>query len=122
MTELYWYKCKGGIWCELQKLDLTHKHLQDMKGVYVMWVEKGANKSVIKVGNGSIATELEKSKRELAIMAFFSHGLKVSWAEVSSLKMKNIHRYLVNKLEPKITENTPDSTPVECNLPWEAIE
>ena len=120
MIELEWTKCKGGIWCELNKLDLDHKLLQGLHGVYVLWSGRG-DRSILRVGSGKIADELKKNMRELAVIAFFSHGVFVSWAETPLLKTKSIQSYLAMRLNPKIDDGQSNATPIDCNLPWDPV-
>lgn len=116
---LEWAKCTGDVWCLLEKLDLEHKNLKGVDGVYIMWAEEGGAISVIKVGYGNIVKELQKNKQDRAIIPFFAKKLKISWAEAPILKRKGIIAYLHKKCHPKITDEVPNVTPIEVNLPWE---
>lgn len=116
-----WYRCKGGVWCNLFKLDLNHKYLEDMWGVFIIWTGEEEAR-VLKVGAGDIQKELITIKRDIAIKAFSNHGLYVSWAEVSSLKRNGIQAYLFNKLNPIMQDRVSKTIPISINLPWESFE
>lgn len=117
-----WYKCKGGVWCELFKVDLHHKYLEDSDGVFIIWTGDVKNPSILKVGSGSIPKKLSAIKKELAIQAFKHLGLYVAWTEVSSIKQKGIELYLINELNPKMQDSIPKAIPIKINLPWEAVD
>lgn len=117
--ELQWYKCQGGVWCELNKIDLSSNALKELTGVYILWTGQISSKrTIIKVGSGKITDELLKNKRDLAMMAFFHLGLYVTWAEVPALKRRNVQYYLTSVLQPKFEEKVPDLNPIQVNLPW----
>lgn len=117
--ELEWFKCKGNVWCELKKIDLNHKYLSGIKGVYVIWYGE-KNRTVLRVGSGNIQTSLIGNRNDIAVMAFASKKVFVSWAEVSMLSRSNVHAYLAQKLNPKFKDDYPDKSPTEVNLPWDA--
>jgi hypothetical protein len=118
LIDIHWFKCKGGVWCELTKLDLEHKSLRGMDGVFILWHGPTSAPSIIRIGSGNISTELKKLKRDLSIIAFFHLGLNVTWAELPLSKAKGVHNFLVNSLHPRIDEETPQIAPVEAPLPW----
>lgn len=114
---LQWYKCKGGVWCDLFQLDLEHEYLQGIEGVYVIWSGID-NKSTLKIGSGMIAQKLMKETQDLAVQAFSHLGVYVSWAEVSSFKRDGYMVYLFNELNPKLPVQVPTAIPFKINLPW----
>ncbi len=121
MIDIHWFKCKGGVWCELTKLDLEHKSLKGMDGVFVLWYGGTAAPNVVRVGSGNISSELTKLKRDLSMIAFFHLGLNVTWAELPLSRAKGVHKFLVDTLKPRIDENTPNVSPVEAELPWATV-
>ena len=114
---LDWYKCSGDVWCELNRVDLNHKYIQNTAGVYVIW--EGKDNSVIKVGHGKIGDELQNEVKDKAILAFSNLILFVSWAEVSMINRKGVYTYLSNALHPKISESDLKGSGIEVNFPWE---
>jgi hypothetical protein len=117
---LEWYKCRGGVWCELNKIDLDHKYIRKLEGVYVIWSGRQERK-ILRVGSGNIRSELTNNKKDLSILAFFHLGVYVSWAEVDS-KENNIVTYLTTKLGPTIEVKLPNAQPISVNLPWDVID
>ena len=115
-----WYKCRGGVWCELFKLDLTHKYLDTNDCVYVIWSGM-TTRNILKVGSGNIKNEFAKQKKELAIMAFQHHGVYVAWAEVPSGRKNGIEHYLYEKLSPKLPSSAPKGLKTKVNLPWDVV-
>jgi hypothetical protein len=116
--EVEWYKCQGNIWCELNKVDIYHKFLDGLSGIYIIWYGGKEDRTVLRIGLGNIRQELESNKNDIAIQAFSKYNLQVSWAEVPLLKKKNILVWLNQKLNPKFKDNLPSAKPVETNLPW----
>jgi hypothetical protein len=114
-----WYKCQGGIWCELNKVDTEHSILSNVTGVYVIW-SGTKERVIIKVGYGKISDELEINKSDFAVQAFASKGLYVSWAEVPLLKRKGVSSYLILTLNPKFVDIEVKSSEVPVNLPWDS--
>jgi len=117
---LEWYRCKGGGWCELERLDLDHPAVRTSRGVYILWIDDDNNRKIIRVGYGKIYDEILKLQNELVIKAFASHGLKISWADVSPVRMPGILVYLIDTLNPMILgEKPPRAIPIKENLPWD---
>lgn len=112
-----WFKCKGDVWCDLFKLDLSHS-LLDVGGVFIIFGGNGTD-DIIFVGHGNVKTELNRLSKDPAIAAFQSHGCFVTWAKVSMLTQSGVEFYLINKLKPKLNTKTSKSIPVSVNLPWE---
>ncbi len=119
MIEVYWYKCKGNIWCELNKIDYKHKNLNGISGAYVLWYDM-QTRVIIKVGYGIISEEIEKDINDLAIQAFAKYKPKITWCELFDDEIAPAINYLIMKLNPKIKPNTiPNGKPEEINLPWD---
>ena len=122
MYELDWFFCNGDVWCDLNRVDLSHKYIKSLQGVYLIWYEK-PELTIVAVGYGKIAIELQDKIDDLAVQAFQKYDLKVSWAEVSSRKRKDIYAYLVDRFNPKIVlESVQKGKPVECETPWDMLE
>ena len=115
---LKWFKCKGQVWCDLFKLDLSHEFIKKSEGVYVIWIGELPRK-VLRVGGGKIARELGKLRNEITIKAFASHGVKVTWADVSALQRYGVLVYLNEELVPSMQKEFPSGIPIKVNLPWD---
>ena len=115
--ELDWYQCKGGVWCELNKLDISHPYLKGLKGVFVIWYEVGT-KTVVQIGSGDIQKGLIQARDSLAIQAFAKYRLFATWAELPSSKVDAVHGYLSRILKPTISASNVSSKSIEVDLPW----
>ena len=115
--ELVWFKCKGRVWCELNKVDADHPNLEGVKGVYIIWRGEKEH-SVLRINHGTIVKEIMKNKKDHAIIAFSRFGVYVTWAAVPEEYIKNVHSYLDKILNPIIKDEAPNSMPLEVNLPW----
>ena len=115
--EVDWYHCKGGFWCELNKIDLNHPHLDDISGVYIIWCGT-SERSVLRIGAGNIRAELYKNRFDIAIQAFTRLGIYVTWAEVPPDKRNGVEYYLIKELIPKFTKLPAKQGAVKVNLPW----
>lgn len=114
-----WYKCKGGIWCDLYKLDIEHDYLKKLDGVFVIWAGDIKDHKVINVGSGNIRSKLMTAKSDKAIQAFTNVGVFVSWTEVGAFKRAGVELYLINSLKPLIVYSTPKGIPIKTPFPWE---
>ncbi len=119
--ELEWIKCRGGEWCELNRLDLSHKNLKNIDGVFILWYGKD-DRTILRTGNGRIATLLLENREDIAIQAFSKYGLYVTWALVPMFKRKGVEIYLSKTLNPKIKDDLPKGRPVKVNLPWDEVK
>ena len=118
--DVEWYKCAGNVWCELNKLDLSHRYVKNIKGVYIIWYEM-QEIVVVRTGFGYIGDELEESRSGLEVQAFAKYKLKVSWTDIPKNSWQGVFNYLTEKLKPKLASDEVDNTtPVEINLPWES--
>ena len=120
---LEWTKCKGGVWCPLNTVNLNHLHFDDMEGVYIIWHEGGlpamervGGQVTVRVGQGVIRDRLQ-AHREDKVQAYSHLGLLVTWASVPEKYRDGVEAYLAQRLEPKIGERFPDVDPIEVNLP-----
>jgi hypothetical protein len=112
-----WFKCKGDVWCDLFKINLNHDTLQ-MTGVFIIWIESGNSRKVLRVGKGDIADELTKCKNDIVMQAFMHKGLKVSFTPVIESQCKSVEVYLYRTLSPTVNGSIPSGLPIKINLPW----
>lgn len=110
--DLNWTKCQGDVWCDFNKLNLSHEHFNDLSGVYIIW----SNKTTVRVGSGIIKDRISAHRNDPAINNY--PNLKVIWAKVNRNQMQGVEKYLSDKLNPVIGERFPNVTPIEVNWPW----
>lgn len=115
-----WLKCKGNVWCDLFKLDLSNEYVKQLEGIYVVWTGD-LPKKVLRVGSGYISRELFKIRNELSFQAFKHLGLNVSWAQLSALQRKGALVYLYEELLPSMQKDIPSGIPFKINLPWDPL-
>ncbi len=116
-----WFRCRGNVWCDLFKLDLSNDYVKTIDGVYVIWTGD-LPKKVLRIGSGNITRELSAIKREISFKAFQHHGLKVSWAEISALQRNGTLVYLYSELMPTMQKEIPKGMPFHVNLPWDNVK
>lgn len=117
MEQIQWLKCGGGVWCELNKVDPSHKNLKGLKGVYIVWNEQ-PEKIVVRIGYGSISDELTHLRKDTAVQAFSKFPLFVTWADAEEFNMKHICSYLTESLSPKVSAGNTGSQKLAVNMPW----
>lgn len=116
--EVSWVKCKGSIFCDLFKLDVAHKNLTGLEGVYIVWTGADSNRKVLRVGCGDIQKEFIRLRKDLSMQAFSHLGASVTWTVVDENRHHNILAFLIQKYQPSIVENNKVAKPIEVNLPW----
>lgn len=116
--QVSWVKCKGGVFCDLFKLDVDHKNLTGLEGVYIIWMGAETSRRVLRVGCGNIQKEFVRLRKDLAMQAFAHLGASVTWTVVEAKKHHNIMAYLIQKYQPSIIDNNEIAKPVEVNLPF----
>jgi hypothetical protein len=115
--QLSWLKCQGEVWCQLANVNLDHSHFDHMNGVYIIW-HGGQQPWTVYVGQGYIRDRLTSHRQDPRIQVFASLGLYVTWAVVPDQARDGVECYLASRLQPRVGERCPDTTPVEVNLPW----
>lgn len=86
-------------------------------GVYFVW-HAGPRAQVVCLGQGTIATELERIKGDARMRAFKSRGaLLVTWATVSAARVDGVERYLADTWPPLIDQPRAQAKPLEVNSP-----
>lgn len=115
--KVVWYKCKGNVWCYLDKVIADHPSIAGLKGIYIIWTGEKELK-VLRVGYGTISEEINSNRNNLAIRAFFHLGVLISWAEVPEENIEGILEYLMKKLKPKFYNNPNNTKQISINFPW----
>jgi hypothetical protein len=103
-------------WSHLFDVDLTHEHFESAEGVYVVW-HHGRN-PVLRVGQGVIREELQtlQTTRNL-VEAGQNTVLYVTWARIDRDRRDGVERYLAEMLDPEMCDRSPETDPIEVNLP-----
>lgn len=114
---LFWNKCTGEVWCKLTTVNLAHDHFNEMSGVYIIW-HGGSNAATVRVGQGYIRDRLNAHRNDPKVQNYKNLTLYVTWASVTESQRDGVEAYLWQRLSPKVGERTPNSTPIEVNLPW----
>ena len=115
MLKLSWERCRGDVWCRLNRLDLST--VSD-DGVYVICCDD--IDMCIYVGQGSIRDRLKfhQTNEDVQFYAKDLDGtLYVTWAKVPSQKRDGVEKYLACKLRPLEGKQHPDVRPIKVNLP-----
>ena len=111
MATVAWVKCSGGVWCELERLNLG---TVTGSGVYVIW----AGNRWVYVGQGEIASRLQEHRNDGRVLAHRNSGpLMVTWATLPAGQMDGVERYLEDTLAPAVGERHPIALPIPVNLP-----
>ena len=111
MATVAWVKCSRGVWCPLERLNLS---TVTGSGVYVIW----AGNKWVYVGQGDIASRLQGHRNDSAILAYRDSGpLMVTWAILPASQTDGIERYLADTLVPAVGERHPATLPIPVNLP-----
>lgn len=116
--QLQWTKCTGDHWCNLRTLNLSHAHLNNLEGVYMIW-HGAPNPAVVYVGQGIIRDRLEEHRQNPEILKYETNILFATWAYVRVQHRDGIERYLADQWSPKVGENHPNAVPIVVNSPWE---
>ncbi len=112
-----WLKCVGDAWCELNNLNLSHSHFNNLEGVYIIW-HGGQNPATVYVGQGNIRDRLSEHRGNANIQAFGSLGLFVTWAEIPVASRGGVEKFLAEYLRQKVGTVHPLALPIPVNLPW----
>jgi hypothetical protein len=118
--QVTWVKAKGGGWCKLNTVDLSHPAVQ-VEGVYVIWcgptdLEKAA---VVYVGQGVVKDRLADHRDDARIQKYAPRTLYVTWAAVEARKREGVEAYLSKRYAPLVGERRPTATPISVNSPWD---
>ena len=112
-----WNKCQDNTWCELNNVNLSHNHFDNMIGVYIIW-HGGNNPRTVRVGQGFIKDRLEAHRSDSEVQAYVHLGLYVTWAHVQANYLDGVEVFLAESLNPLVGQRFPDARPIPVNLPW----
>jgi len=119
--QIEWFKCKGGVWCNIFKLDLTHELIRGVDGIFLIWTGSDKQRKILMVGTGKIDIELEKLRNDLSLQAFQHLGVFVSWTEVPAFRRNAIETFLLTELKPSMNTPREGGGGTKVNMPWDPI-
>ena len=114
---LNWHKCQGGVWCNLNTVNLDHDHFNNLDGVYIIW-HGGKQPHVVYVGRGLIKDRIKSHRKDNNIQKYSSLNLFVTWAKVLPEFQKGVESYLAGYWEPKEGEHHLNLPHIMVNAPW----
>lgn len=115
--QLNWIKCQGGVWGNLNTVNLNHSHFESMSGVYVIW-HGGDIPATVRVGQGDIKARLTAHRSDSEVQRYVDQTLYVTWASVPASSRDGVERFLASKLKPLVGKRFPDEENIPVNLPW----
>ena len=108
-----WIKPSNGGSYLLSTVDLSHKHFDNLEGVYIIY--SGA--TVIYVGRGEITERLGEHRRNFRQRSDYK-TLKVIWASVSEADQGDVEHYLAHTYNPVVGKHRSENPSISVNLPW----
>lgn len=120
--QVKWFRCRAVGWCDLYKVNVNHKMLDNIEAVYICWTGTVADseRRYLCVGQGLIKDEIGKIRKDMGIKAFEHQGVFITWAEVPHYRLSSIESFLYKELKPIVNINdAPTSSPKKVNLPFE---
>ena len=92
-----WSQWEGSVGCPLESCTFDNVNAD---GVYIIWYEANWH-YVVYVGQGDIASRLNKHKQDPQILHYRKDGpLLVTWAAVPPSQKDGVERYLADQLRP----------------------
>ncbi len=95
---------------------------EEINGIYIIWQKKPFPnpEKPIKIGQGSIKTELIKNKNNILVTKYKNDydKLLVTWAEVDQDKIDRVELYLCEQLKPLLGKELSDYEEITINLPF----
>lgn len=110
---LNWIKCKGGDWCVLTTVDLSHDHFDNLEGVYIIW----NSAQCVRIGQGNIRDRLQEHKTDNEILSYADPTLFATWARVDSQNRDGVEAFLASHYKPAVGKLFPNVSPIQVNLP-----
>ena len=115
---LEWVKCRGGVWCKLNTVNLSHEHFENMNGVYIIW-HGGIHPKVVYVSQGNIRQRLQAHRNNQEIQQYDYLDLFVTWASVNDAQRNGVEAYLADTWTPKVGSTPyPRTMRIRVNSPW----
>jgi hypothetical protein len=110
-----WIKCAGGVWCELEKVNVASS---PSSGPFVVWVG-GKRPQAVRVGCGRAAEVVRAQRHDARVLRYRMNGtLYVTWAALPDYEAQGATIYLSRMLRPAIADRLPEVGMVEVTLPW----
>ncbi len=117
MLAVSWTKCAGGLWCELEKVNVaasTHN------GTFIVWLG-GDRARTIRVGHGQIATVVRAQRHDVKVLNYKRMGtLYVTWTLLPDYQSIGAATYLQQTLRPLLVGRFDEVAVLDVNLPWTA--
>ena len=117
MLAVSWTKCAGGVWCELEKVNVAGS---TSNGAFIIWLG-GERARTIRVGHGQIATVVRAQRHDVKVLNYRRMGtLFVTWAPLPDYEARGAATYLQQTLLPLIVDRFEEAAVIDVNLPWTA--
>lgn len=113
--DVVWRKCVLSSKCRLNIINLDNSHFDNLIGVYKIWSNGNANKTIC-IGGGIIRNELNAMKKNFEVQNY-GPDLYVTWAMVPSISIDGVLAFLTEKLKPMIIKALSPAEPIKVNLP-----
>ena len=107
-----WAKYRKQGWCKLNTLNLE---LVRSNGIFIIWKPQDRN-NVIRIGQGHIASELQKLRNNASVVKF-GNDLLVTWASIQQQYLDGVERYLYEQYSPASVERVHNARLIYVNLP-----
>jgi hypothetical protein len=115
MLAVPWTKCAGGMWCELEKVNVA---ASATVGPFVVWVGRERRRT-IRIGHGRIAEIVRAQRHDARVLRYRTHGtLFVTWTALPGYEGEGATIYLARIMRPVIVDPRPEVGEIEVNLPW----
>ena len=115
MLTVRWTRCAGGVWCELEKVNVA---ASVSSGPFVVWVG-GKRPQAVRVGYGRAAQVVRAQRHDARVLRYRMNGtLYVTWTALPDYEAQGAMIYLSRVLRPAIADQMPEVGPVEVTLPW----
>jgi hypothetical protein len=114
MLNVIWTKCAGGVWCELEKVNVA---ASQASGTFVVWV--GERPRAVRVGYGRIAQVVRAQRHDANVLRYRTTGtLYVSWVALPEYESQGAMVYLTRIMRPFLADRLPEVGAIEVNPPW----
>ena len=115
MLAVSWTKCAGGVWCELEKVNVA---ASANNGAFIVWLG-GERARTLRVGHGWIATVVRAQRHDVKVLNYRRLGtLYVTWAPLPEYESRGAALYLQKMLRPLISDRFEEAAVIDVNLPW----